>query len=194
VGGHTETFINHLLVCDTINPSLSANLGLNHWFNSTQHMANELRHLVRIGTADLKGTQTLLYGLTRIKGMGIMLAHAMCTTLKMSPTMKVGELKDADVAKILEFVANPLQAGVPRWMVNRRKDPETGKDTHYSSTKLKLRVQDDKKVLKKIKCYRGIRHMFGLPCRGQRTKSNFRPNKGKISLANKKKNKNTGRV
>ena len=36
------------------------------------------------------------------------------------------------------------------------------------------------KFMKKIKSYRGIRHMFGLPVRGQRTRSNFRPNKGKV--------------
>jgi len=35
--------------------------------------------------------------------------------------------------------------------------------------------------LEKIKCYRGIRHMQGAPVRGQRTRSNFRKNKGKVT-------------
>ncbi|MEK6867257.1 MAG: 30S ribosomal protein S13, partial [Nanoarchaeota archaeon] len=34
-------------------------------------------------------------------------------------------------------------------------------------------------LLKKIKAYRGMRHAAGLPTRGQRTRSNFRKNKGK---------------
>lgn len=42
--------------------------------------------------------------------------------------------------------------------------------------------------LKEIRCYRGIRHEMGLPCRGQRTKNNCRTLKGKkVSVAGKKK-------
>ena len=41
-------------------------------------------------------------------------------------------------------------------------------------------IQDnDIKMMKKIKSYKGIRHMFRLPVRGQCTRSNFRKNKGK---------------
>ncbi|RWW27247.1 hypothetical protein GW17_00008335 [Ensete ventricosum] len=42
--------------------------------------------------------------------------------------------------------------------------------------------------LKEIRCYRGIRHEMGLPCRGQRTKNNCRTLKGKkVSVAGNKK-------
>lgn len=42
--------------------------------------------------------------------------------------------------------------------------------------------------LKEIQCYRGVRHIQGLPCRGQRTKNNCRTLKGKkIAIAGKKK-------
>ncbi len=37
-------------------------------------------------------------------------------------------------------------------------------------------------MMKKIKSYKGVRHMFGLTVRGQRTRSNFRKNKGKVRL------------
>ena len=44
------------------------------------------------------------------------------------------------------------------------------------------------KRLKEIGCYRGIRHRKGLPCRGQKTKTNARTCKGpKKTVANKKK-------
>ena len=36
------------------------------------------------------------------------------------------------------------------------------------------------KTQKKIKGYKGIRHMLGQPVRGQRTRGNFRKNKGKV--------------
>ncbi|XP_044510382.1 30S ribosomal protein S13, chloroplastic isoform X1 [Mangifera indica] len=42
--------------------------------------------------------------------------------------------------------------------------------------------------LKEIQCYRGMRHIMGLPCRGQRTKNNCRTLKGKrVAIAGKKK-------
>ncbi|KAL3736651.1 hypothetical protein ACJRO7_025573 [Eucalyptus globulus] len=42
--------------------------------------------------------------------------------------------------------------------------------------------------LKEIQCYRGTRHIQGLPCRGQRTKNNCRTLKGKrVTIAGKKK-------
>eukprot|EP00899_Mesostigma_viride_P009661 jgi/Mesvir1/18697/Mv17183-RA.1 len=45
------------------------------------------------------------------------------------------------------------------------------------------------KRLKDIQCYRGKRHIAGLPCRGQRTKNNARTRRGKksIAIAGKKK-------
>ena len=46
----------------------------------------------------------------------------------------------------------------------------------------------DIKSLMEIGCYRGLRHRKGLPCRGQRTKTNARTRKGpKKTIANKKK-------
>ena len=41
--------------------------------------------------------------------------------------------------------------------------------------------------MKKIKPYKGVRHSIGQPVRGQRTKANFRRNKGKSSAGAKKK-------
>jgi small subunit ribosomal protein S13 len=42
----------------------------------------------------------------------------------------------------------------------------------------------DIKNLRKMKCYRGVRHSLGLPVRGQKTRSNFR--KGKTVGVRKK--------
>lgn len=42
--------------------------------------------------------------------------------------------------------------------------------------------------LKEIQCYRGVRHIQGLPCRRQQTKKNCRTLKGKrVAIAGKKK-------
>jgi small subunit ribosomal protein S13 len=44
---------------------------------------------------------------------------------------------------------------------------------------LRRRTQQDVARLKKIGCYRGLRHIRGLPVRGQRTRTNARTRKGK---------------
>ncbi|WP_099191180.1 30S ribosomal protein S13 [Tepidibacter mesophilus] len=45
------------------------------------------------------------------------------------------------------------------------------------------------KRLRDIKCYRGIRHMRGLPLRGQKTKTNARTRKGPRKTVSRKKKK-----
>jgi len=44
---------------------------------------------------------------------------------------------------------------------------------------LRRRTQQDVARLKKIGCFRGLRHIRGLPVRGQRTRTNARTRKGK---------------
>jgi small subunit ribosomal protein S13 len=72
------------------------------------------------------------------------------------------------------MISNPEKHGIPRWMYNRRLDPEDGSDRHMVASKLELRKKMDINELKKRKCYRGVRHILGLPVRGQRTRSSFR--------------------
>jgi small subunit ribosomal protein S13 len=65
-------------------------------------------------------------------------------------------------------------------MVNRRYDYETGQNKHLLSGDLQYTIENDIKMMKKMKCYKGVRHILGQPVRGQRTRSNFRRNKGKV--------------
>jgi ribosomal protein S13 len=64
------------------------------------------------------------------------------------------------------------------YMKNRRKDPETGESKHLLANDLDITKEFDIKRLKKMKSYRGLRHSFGLPVRGQRTRSHFKRKKG----------------
>ena len=65
-------------------------------------------------------------------------------------------------------------------MVNRRNDYDTGQNKHLLTGDLQFTVENDIKMMKKMKCYKGVRHILGQPVRGQRTRSNFRRNKGKV--------------
>lgn len=137
----------------------------------------EFRGIIRIKGADLKGEKNLFVSLQRIDGVGARLANAICRIAKFERNRKVGTLTNKEIKKIEEIIDDPIKAGAPRWMVNRKKDPKTGEDTHLSGADVKFTQEQDIKAMIRAKSYRGTRHMYGLPVRGQRTKSSFRGGK-----------------
>ncbi len=137
------------------------------------------QHLIRIASADIEGTKKIAYALRKIKGMGFMFAHMACSLTDIDHLKRAGDLTEAEVQKLNSFIKDPQKFGAPVWMLNRKRDPETGLNSHLIGPDLAFAKENDLKRLKKIKCYRGIRHIAGLTCRGQRTKSNFRKTKCK---------------
>jgi len=147
----------------------------------------DFRYFVRIASTDLDGNKQIGLALTKIRGINFMFSNMVCFMAKVDKTEKTGYLKDDQVKRLDEVITNPLKFNPPSWILNRRKNYEDGKDIHIITSDLKFTHENDIKRLKKIRSYRGIRHGLGLPMRGQRTKSNFRKNKGKASLGVKKK-------
>ena len=140
----------------------------------------ELRYLVRIADTDLDGKIPLIYALARIKGVGVMYANAVCRVIGIDGTARIGTLSEEQTKKLDNTIRNPKEAGIPRWLYDRRYDPETGEDKHILASDLQFTTENDIKFMKKTKTYKGVRHMAGQPVRGQRTRSNFRVNKGKV--------------
>ena len=132
--------------------------------------------LVRIMQTDIPGNKNTLTGLTYIKGVSWSFANAVCKILALNPNKKISELDEQEIEKIIKFLQKPHS--LPLFMLNRRKDFETGEDNHLIGTTLDMRKEFDIRRLKKIRSYRGLRHATGQPTRGQRTKSHFRT-KGK---------------
>jgi small subunit ribosomal protein S13 len=140
--------------------------------------------LVRVLGRDIRGDKKLGSALTQISGISWTLANAICKVLKLDRTQRIQDVSKEEMAKIEKFVKDPE---IPSFLKNRQKDLETGEDHHISGADLKLRKEFDIKRLKKIRCYKGSRHAANLPVRGQRTKGNFRRNRGKSVAATKKK-------
>ncbi|MBI2630477.1 30S ribosomal protein S13 [Candidatus Pacearchaeota archaeon] len=130
--------------------------------------------IVRILSTDIPGSKSVYAGLTRIKGVSWSFANALCISLGIPRNKKVSEISEKEVERITDFIKNPK---VPEFLLNRRKDRETGESKHLTGTELELRKEFDIKRIRKIKSYKGIRHILGQPVRGQRTKSHFRKNK-----------------
>ena len=146
--------------------------------------AQEFRHIVRILGADSAGTLKVSYAVKSIKGISLSLSNAILKKAEINPDLRAGFLTEADIEKIEDVIKDPAQYGIPAWLMNRRKDTETGKDMHLISADLVLKVKNDVDDAKSIRSWRGYRHAYGLKVRGQRTKTTGRSGK---SLGVKKK-------
>ena len=145
------------------------------------------KHIVRVANVDIPGGKQIRWALTNIKGIGINFADAVCIAANVSKTEKAGNLNEEQVKRIDSLVTNPLKGGIPVWMLNRKNDYETGENKHLITGTLTFVHENDIKLMKKIKSYKGVRHILGQPVRGQRTRSNFRKMKGKVVGVVKKK-------
>lgn len=146
----------------------------------------QIKELIRIAGSDLNGNKNVMAALKNIKGVNTTLANAICNVLSLDKLAKLKEISEEDKKKVEDFLADPTKYNIPAWLLNRRKDPETNEDHHIITTDLVLTKEEDLKSMKKMKSYKGLRHSKGLPVRGQRTKSNFRRNKGKAAKVKRK--------
>ena len=145
--------------------------------------------LVRIMQTDIPGNKNLLTGLTYLKGVSWGISNATCKLLKLDPMKKVMNLTPKEIEEIIKFLQEEVSKKLPKFMLNRRKDFETGDDFHLTGTDLDMKREFDIRRLKKIRSYRGLRHATGQPTRGQRTKSHFRNKKKNKAVGVKKKTK-----
>jgi small subunit ribosomal protein S13 len=138
----------------------------------------EARALVRVAATDLDGEKSVVNALKGIKGISQMMSNAVCTVSGIDCNRKLGSLSEADIQKLEEIINDPMKFGVPNWAVNRRRDMMTGADMHLTGPDLDMATRFDVQRMVDMKSYKGVRHMLGLPVRGQRTRSSFR--KGKV--------------
>ena len=111
----------------------------------------------RILGVDIPANKKVVIALTYIYGIGNSLAAEIVDKIGVSPDMKANELTDANIAQITKLLDSDYQV----------------------EGDLRRQLTMSVRRLQSIHCYRGIRHRRGLPCRGQRTKTNARTRKGK---------------
>ena len=105
-----------------------------------------------------------MIGLQAIYGIGKTRAQAICQATGVTESTKVKDLTDAEMEKLRDEVAKFTVEG-----------------------DLRREVTMSIKRLMDLGCYRGLRHRRGLPCRGQRTRTNARTRKGpRKAIAGKK--------
>lgn len=123
--------------------------------------------MARIAGVDLPREKRIEVGLTYVYGIGQATADEILAGTGINPDTRVKDLTADEEAKIRDYI---------------------DKNNIMVEGDLRRNVALDIKRLTEIQCYRGVRHRKGLPCRGQRTKTNARTCKGpKRTVANKKK-------
>jgi len=126
--------------------------------------------MIRIVGNDIPGEKKMIVGLTQIRGVGYMFANTILNFLKINPNERIGYLSSEQIKSIENVIKNPSTSNFPSWFLNRRKDVETGEDKHLITSDIAFTVRNDIEREKTVGSWRGIRHMFGLKVRGQRTR------------------------
>ncbi len=134
--------------------------------------------IVRLAGKDVNGTLNLERALNQVKGVGASLSHSLVfaieTKLNIPRTSNLGSLNEQQIESIENVLKNPAQFGIPKYLLNRQKDMETGKDLHLVSNELIFATRQDVSRDLALRTWRGHRHQYGQKVRGQRTRSTGR--------------------
>jgi small subunit ribosomal protein S13 len=120
--------------------------------------------MARIAGVNIPNHKHAEIALTAIYGIGRTRAQKICDAAGVTRSIKVKDLTESDMERLREQVGKFVVEG-----------------------DLRREVTMNIKRLMDLGCYRGVRHRRGLPCRGQRTRTNARTRKGpRKAVAGKK--------
>lgn len=121
--------------------------------------------MARIAGVDLPNKHVNI-ALTYVYGIGRSSANKICEATNVDPHAHLNDLSEDDLTKLRKYI-----------------------DENFKTEgRLRSEIGLNIKRLMDIGSYCGLRHRKGLPCRGQRTRTNSRTRKGKKkTVANKKK-------
>ena len=120
--------------------------------------------MARIAGVNIPNHQHAEIALTAIYGVGRSRAQKICDAAGVTRSAKMKDLTEAEMDRLRDEVGKFAVEG-----------------------DLRREVTMSIKRLMDLGCYRGLRHRKGLPCRGQRTRTNARTRKGpRKAIAGKK--------
>lgn len=112
--------------------------------------------MARVAGIDLPKNKRIETALTYIFGIGLSSAKKILEKTGVDPDKRVKDLSHDEVSKIREVIDHEYKV----------------------EGELRKEIAMNIKRLIDIGCYRGMRHIQGLPVRGQRTRTNARSRKG----------------
>ncbi len=96
--------------------------------------------------------------LTYIYGIGVSLAYQALKAVKIDPELRTNQLDSSQISRLKEYIEK----------------------NYRIEGALRQEIRQNIERLKRINCYRGIRHIKHLPVRGQRTRTNSRTVRGNV--------------
>lgn len=114
--------------------------------------------MARIAGVNIPNEKTIEAALPYIFGIGWTLSRQILKETKIEATKRTKDLTEVEVNTLREFIEK----------------------NYKIEGQLRQQVMLNIKRLKEIGSYRGVRHMRGLPVRGQRTKTNSRTRHGNV--------------
>lgn len=119
----------------------------------------------RILGVDIPNDKRAVISLRYIYGIGPFLSEQLCERTGIDPDKQARDLTEDELTRLTTLLDNE----------------------YVVEGQLVRQVQQNIARLREIGCYRGLRHRKGLPCRGQRTRTNARTRKGpRKTVAGKK--------
>lgn len=114
--------------------------------------------MARIAGVTIPNEKRIEASLRYIYGVGLTMSKKILAETKVDPNKRTKDLDEAELNRLREYIEKNMK----------------------TEGNLRQQVLVNIKLLKEIGSYRGIRHIRGLPVRGQRTKTNSRTRHGNV--------------
>ena len=119
---------------------------------------DKVKNMPRIAGVNIPEDKRIEVALTYIYGIGISLSKKILAQSELDPNIRANKLSAQELNKLRSLI----------------------EEGHKVEGELRREVQLNIKRLKDINCYRGVRHIKGLPVRGQQTRTNGRTIRGNV--------------
>lgn len=113
---------------------------------------------MRIVGINIPDNKKIEYALPYIFGIGLVSAKKIVKIAQVDPSKRAKDLSSQEVNRIREIIEK----------------------SHKVEGDLRREIMMNIKRLRELQVYRGLRHIRGLPVRGQRTKTNSRTRRGNV--------------
>lgn len=113
---------------------------------------------MRIAGINIPDSKRVEVALTYVFGVGLTLSKKILSATKIDPNKRAKDLNPDEANRIKEYMEKNFKI----------------------EGELRREITQNIKRKKEIGCYQGIRHMRGLPVRGQQTKTNNRTRRGNV--------------
>ena len=103
----------------------------------------EYQPLLRVLNTNLEGSENVPYSFTKIRGVGRRYAMLALKKAEIDPRRRAGSLSPEEVERLVNIMQNPLDFKIPKFFLNRQKDPKTGGYEHVLANDVNSKLRGE---------------------------------------------------